>query len=70
MSIQPQDFDDLVIAKQLLENPGVAVKFAQFLGTPIENGLERLPDSWNNKVGEITAQAISKGRPRSNFIHG
>lgn len=58
--IQQKDLKDLKKAKTLLENPGIAAKITNLLGTPIEKGFELLPDNWNVKIGEVTQAALSK----------
>lgn len=58
MSFEPSDINDLKKAKALLENPGIAAKIANLLGTPIEKGFELLPANWNTKVGEVTKNAL------------
>jgi len=60
MEFQQNDLNDLKKAKMLLENPGMAAKIANFIGTPIEKGFELLPDNWNEKIGKITQTALSK----------
>ncbi|MBF0234428.1 MAG: EcsC family protein [Desulfamplus sp.] len=60
MNFEADDFKDLERAKWLLENPGLAAKFTDFLGTPIEKGFEMLPQNWKHKVGQITHSALSK----------
>ncbi len=60
MTFQQTDLNDLKKAKTLLENPGIAAKITDSLGTPIEKGFELLPDNWNVKVGEVTKEALSK----------
>lgn len=60
-NIDPDDLRDLEKAKILLENVGLATRFTDFLGTPIEKGLELLPKNWNQKVLHITQSALSKG---------
>ena len=60
MTIEQPDLDDLRLAKALLENPSVAARLTDLLGTPIEKGFELLPKNWNMKVGEITQAALSK----------
>ena len=60
MTFQQTDLNDLKKAKALLENPGIAAKITNLLGTPIEKGFELLPDNWNVKVGELTQEALSK----------
>ena len=60
MTFQQTDLNDLKKAKMLLENPGVAAKITNLLGTPIEKGFKLLPHNWNVKVGEVTQAALSK----------
>ena len=60
MPFNKTDLNDLKKAKTLLENPGIAAKITNLLGTPIEKGFELLPDNWNVKVGELTQEALSK----------
>ncbi len=60
MTFQQTDLNDLKKAKLLLENPGIAAKITNLLGTPIEKGFKLLPDNWNAKVGEVTREALSK----------
>jgi hypothetical protein len=59
MTFQQTDLNDLKKAKTLLENPGIAIKITNLLGTPIEKGFELLPDNWNEKVGEVTQKALT-----------
>lgn len=58
MNIDQVDLNDLKKAKALLENPGIAAKIANLLGTPIEKGFELLPPNWHSKVGEVTKSAL------------
>lgn len=58
MSLEYYDLTDLMKAKQLLENPGIAIKITNLLGTPLEKGFALLPKNWNEKVGEITHSAL------------
>ena len=60
MTLEPQDFHDLGRAKRLLENPGLAAKIANLLGTPIEKGFAMLPENWGAKIGEMTRVALTK----------
>jgi len=60
MPFQHADFNDVKKAKTLLENPGIAAKITNLLGTPIEKGFEFLPDNWNVKVVKVTQEALSK----------
>jgi len=58
MILQREDLNDLTKAKQLLENPGVASKITNLIGSPIENAFKLLPDNWSVKVAEITQSAL------------
>ncbi len=60
MELQQIDLNDLRKAKMLLENPGLAARITDLIGTPIEKGLELLPDNWNKKIGNVTQTALTK----------
>ena len=60
MNLTEKDRKDLHKAITLLENPGIAAKITNFLGTPIEKGIEKLPDNWSKKIGEVTQMALLK----------
>lgn len=60
MEFQQNDLNDLKRAKKLLENPGIAAKITNLIGTPIEKGFEFLPDNWNTKIGKITQKALTR----------
>jgi len=60
MTFQQNDLDELKKAKNLLENPGIAVKITNLLGSPIEKGFKLLPDNWNMKVAKVTQEALTK----------
>ena len=55
-----QDLKELQVARNLLENPGLAAKFSNLVGTPIEKGFALLPDNWNSKIGDVTQSALNK----------
>lgn len=59
MAFKQSDLNDLINAKALLENPGIAAKITNIIGKPIEKGFELLPDKWNNKIGELTKAALT-----------
>jgi hypothetical protein len=60
MSISRIDLKDLRYAKSLLENPGLAAKISNLLGTPIEKGFELIPDKWHGAVQKVTKDALEK----------
>lgn len=59
MHMSPEDVVQLRAAKNILENPGMAAKLTNLLGSPIEKGFELLPDNWRDKVGAATRQALT-----------
>ena len=82
MELDQDDLRDLKKAKALLENPGVAAKITNLIGTPIEKCFKYLPDNWSAKIGEVTQTALIKaahaavftmknfpGEESSNFWH-
>ncbi|WP_225874487.1 hypothetical protein [Vibrio atypicus] len=59
-TLSSQHLSELKTAKSLLENPGLAAKVTDFVGTPIELLIEKLPDDWNKKIGSVTHTALDK----------
>lgn len=51
----------LTEARALLENPSLAARIANLAGSPIEYGLERLPEGWQRRVNDATRAALGKG---------
>lgn len=60
MALSPAEISKLRGAKKLLENPGIAAKVSNYVGTPIEHVLKRLPKSMTAAVNEITQKSIEK----------
>lgn len=60
IGITESDKKELQLAKHLLENPGIAAKLTSIIGTPIENGYEKLPENWKAKIGVITQKSLLK----------
>lgn len=54
LGIQPEDLADLRTAKWLLENPGMAARITDFLGTPIQRAFDMLPNRWSFAIGAVT----------------
>ena len=68
MELDQNDLRDLKKAKLLLENPSLAAKLTNLIGTPIEKGFELLPNHWNAKIGEITQTSLTKAIHAAVFI--
>ncbi len=60
MKIAKDDYDDLRYAKSLLENPSLAARISNLLGTPIEKGFEYLPEKWKGVVQRATKESLEK----------
>ncbi|MDZ3995304.1 EcsC family protein [Pseudomonas sp. Teo4] len=58
--ISDVDLKALQNARNLLENPGVAVKVTNLIGAPIEKGFELLPKDWNKNIGDVVKTALLK----------
>lgn len=56
--ISAADLDELRRARELLENPGLAAKIGDAVGTPIGKGIDLLPESWHAAVMEAARKAI------------
>lgn len=60
MELSSADVAELRVARDLLENPGLAAKISNLVGTPLERGFAMLPRRWNAAVTEATRIAIEK----------
>ncbi len=60
MGFSQRDIEDLLLAKELLQNPSLAAKITSLLGTPIEKGLEMLPAGWSVKLTRISHSVLDR----------
>ena len=60
MGIANDDINNLRYAKTLLENPSLAARISNLLGTPIEKGFKHLPASWKDAVQRATEKSLEK----------
>jgi hypothetical protein len=71
LNISESHKKELVVAKSLLENPGLAAKMTNLIGTPIENlfekGLDLLPDGWNKNIAKVTEKSLMKASDAAIF---
>ncbi len=51
---------DLARAKSLLERPGLAMRLANYIGSPLERGFALLPGNWNEVVNKAAQSALLK----------
>jgi len=66
-TITKKELEELQQAKKLLENPGIAMKITNTLGSPIQQGLSMLPKNWNEKLGEVTQASLLKASEAAIF---
>ena len=60
MALSQSEISELREAKELLENPGIAAKVSNFVGTPIEKVLKKLPESLTTAVNDTSRKSIEK----------
>jgi hypothetical protein len=59
-SLGKNEMRDLTRAKVLLENPRLAIRMANTLGSPLEKGFALLPKGWNKIVNRAAHGALMK----------
>jgi hypothetical protein len=81
MEIAQKDLEELIHAKDLLENISLAAKIAGAIGRPVEIGIDALPFKVSDMVGEATKAALHRAldlalktmhggwRPSSDLFH-
>ncbi|MBN1615084.1 MAG: EcsC family protein [Deltaproteobacteria bacterium] len=57
-AMSSEDLADLRYAKSLLENPSLAARIANVLGTPIEIAIERMPEGAREIIGIATTKSL------------
>jgi hypothetical protein len=58
-ALTPEDRDELLAARRILETPSLAAKATHLLGTPIEKGIARLPANWREGIAAASQSALS-----------
>jgi hypothetical protein len=58
MALSSSEIEDLKVAKNILEHPGLAAKISAIVGSPIEKGFAMLPKKWNLVVNDATRKSI------------
>jgi hypothetical protein len=54
----PEHIEQLRIAGQLLENPGLTAKITSAIGKPIEKGIKLLPEKWSQAINDVTKKSL------------
>ena len=60
MTLSKTELADLKRAKQILEHPGLAARFAVLLGSPLEKGMKMLPSGVQKTIHKATETALMK----------
>lgn len=60
MALSAAEISDLKKAKNLLETPGLAARISDLVGSPIESGLKKLPESLGAVVNDVARKSIEK----------
>lgn len=60
MALSTAEINELRAAKAILENPGIAAKVSNYVGSPIDAGLKKLPESWHAAVNDVVRRSIEK----------
>lgn len=60
MTLSSSETSDLRVAKALLENPGFIARISNYVGTPVEKVLKRLPESLHETVNDVARKSIEK----------
>jgi len=58
MPLTAADVAELARAKHVLENPGLAVRITDLVGTPVEALVKRLPDPARRAIADATRKAL------------
>ena len=61
------DKKELQAAKNLLETPGLTARITDRIGKAVEEGLELLPEDWNQEIAEVTQSALIKATEAAIF---
>jgi len=60
LEMNDQDIQDLKKEILILEAPSLMVRMSNVLGTPIEKGMEKLPNDWQESIGDVVELSLNK----------
>jgi EcsC protein family len=61
VELSEDDFITLLRAQRILENPGLAARLSNLIGTPIEAGIRSLPNSVQELIVTVTRRSLRAG---------
>ena len=59
MALTPTEIEELRTARRLLENPGLAARISDKIGTPIDKGFALLPERWHAVVNAAARKSVA-----------
>lgn len=59
MALTPRDLEEIARAKDVLENPSLAVRLTDVVGTPVEALVKRLPEGVRRVISEGASKALT-----------
>ena len=60
LEMNDQDIQELKKAILILEAPSLMVRMSNVLGTPIEKGMEKLLNDWQESIGDVVELSLNK----------
>jgi len=60
MELSPEHYEELRLARLLLEKPSLAVRLTDALGMPLEKGFDLLPERWSETIHEAVRTSLNK----------
>jgi len=60
MKLSPEHLRELRAAKRLLEQPSMAAKLTDAVGSPIEKGFSMLPEKWSESINIAVRKSMNK----------
>ena len=60
MTMKAEDYQRLLYARDLLENPGLAARLTNVVGMPFEKAFAYLPEKWSEVIQGITQKSLTK----------
>lgn len=60
MKLSPEHLRELRQAKQLLEQPSMAARLTDAIGSPIEKGFSMLPEKWSTTINGAVRTSLSR----------
>lgn len=60
MKLSPEHLSELREAKKLLEQPSIAARLTDAIGSPIEKGFSMLPEKWSTTINSAVRNSLNR----------